>query len=260
MKRICDVIFAGMGLVVLAPLGLAAALAIRLNSPGPVFFRQERMGRHGSKFNIFKFRTMSVQKSGSGCLVTAGGDTRITRVGRFLRRHKIDELPQLINVLRGEMSLVGPRPEVAEFAELFPMEYARILTVRPGITHPATLQFRREEAILAEVNDARRFYIDTLMPAKLAAYEAGLEQSLWADIRIILATVLPDLFHQWRVPSYGPGDFAVAVAANPEPTPVPSPVPTMVENIPAFAEPVPFRQPEPAAAAEDSDDRAAAVV
>ncbi len=150
LKRIIDILLSGIGLLFLLPVFAVVALGLKMTSPGPVFFRQEPMGLHGSKFYIFKFRSMTVHNKNDGIKVTACGDSRITPFGRFLRRSKLDELPQLLNVVRGEMALVGPRPEVPEFAGLFPMEYNRILSVRPGITHPATLYFRREEERFAD--------------------------------------------------------------------------------------------------------------
>jgi lipopolysaccharide/colanic/teichoic acid biosynthesis glycosyltransferase len=203
LKRILDIFLAVTGLAVLWPVMVAVAAGVKLTSPGPVIFRQPRLGCGGVPFRIFKFRTMTVAETGRTCGVTAAGDCRITAFGGFLRRHKLDELPQLFNVLKGDMSFVGPRPEVAEFASLFPLEYERILAVRPGITHPATLSFRREEEILAKALDPRRFYIEHVMPAKLAAYEARLEQSLADDIRTIIETIAPQL---GGVP-FGPGDF-----------------------------------------------------
>ena len=216
MKRLIDIISAVAGVLVLWPVALLVAVAVKMTSPGPVLFHQERMGWYGHTFEIFKFRTMTVENSCQGCQVTAGDDPRITPVGQFLRRHKLDELPQLLNVLRGEMSLVGPRPEVPEFAELFPLEYAQILKVRPGITHPATLTFRREEEILAKFSDPRKFYINHVMPEKLAAYVAQLEQSLAQDIRTIIETIIP----QFGAEAFGPEHFRPL---------------TMVKNIPAYA-------------------------
>lgn len=225
MKRIIDILFCGIGLVVLLPLFAAVALGLKMTSPGPVFFRQERMGLDGATFRIFKFRTMRVQKLNSGCQVTADGDARITPLGSFLRRTKLDELPQLINVVQGDMALVGPRPEVPEFAELFPAEYGRILKVRPGITHQATLYFRREEEILATAPDPREFYIHKVLPEKLAAYEANLDQSLAQDIRTIVETILPN----GPVKAYGPEHFAPVGSLGIVPFPT-----TVVENIPVF--------------------------
>jgi lipopolysaccharide/colanic/teichoic acid biosynthesis glycosyltransferase len=225
LKRLFDVFFSSIGLIVLLPVFAVVALGLKMTSPGPVFFRQVRMGRHGSSFRIFKFRTMKVQKSNIGCQVTAQGDSRVTPVGNMLRRSKLDELPQLINVLRGEMSLVGPRPEVLEFVDLFPFEYGRILKVRPGITHPATLSFRYEEDILATRSDPRQFYIQKILPKKLAAYEANLEQSLVKDILTIIKTVFPG----GTTKPYGPEHFV------PEGTGGIIPFPTMVENIPDYS-------------------------
>lgn len=189
MKRCMDVILSLAGLALLWPLGLLVALAIRLDSPGPVFFRQERVGLRGRTFRIHKFRTMRVQ--GGGPLLTAGGDARVTRVGRVLRRHKLDELPQLIDVLRGEMSLVGPRPEVPRYMALYPEAARRaILSVRPGITDPASIAFRDEESLLAAAPDAERAYIDTIMPIKQRHYlDYVRRHSLREDLRILARTV-----------------------------------------------------------------------
>jgi len=227
LKRFFDILLSGIGVTVLAPAFILVAVILKFVSPGPVFFRQERMGLKGSTFRIFKIRTMKVQKLGSGCQVTAGGDSRIFPFGRFLRRTKLDEFPQLINVLQGDMSLVGPRPEVAEFANLFPSEFQRILKVRPGITHPATLRFRREEEILAKSTDPREFYINRVMPKKLAAYEEDLQQSLLQDIQTIVRTIIPN----GTIEPYGPEHFVPAEAC----TIIPFPA-TTVENIPVFEE------------------------
>ena len=188
MKRCMDVLLSLLGLALLWPLGLAVALAIRLDSPGPVLFRQERVGLHGRPFRIHKFRTMRV--GGAGPQVTARGDARITRVGRVLRRYKLDELPQLIDVLQGRMSLVGPRPEVPRYMALYPPEARRaILSERPGITDPASIAFRNEEALLAAAPDAERAYIDTIMPLKQRYYlDYVAHRSLGADLRILLRT------------------------------------------------------------------------
>lgn len=191
MKRAFDIVFSIAGLALLWPVGLMVAVGVKLSGPGPVLFRQERLGRAGVPFEIFKFRSMRV--GGGGPNVTSSNDDRITGFGRFLRRTKLDELPQLMNVLNGQMSFVGPRPEVPEFAELFPREYARILQIRPGITHLGTLRFRREEEILARVRDPRAFYIKRLLPDKIAAYEEELEQGLLQDVRTIVATIIPAL-------------------------------------------------------------------
>jgi lipopolysaccharide/colanic/teichoic acid biosynthesis glycosyltransferase len=193
VKRCFDVSASAIGLIVLLPLILGVAVSVRLTSPGSVVFAQSRLGRHGRPFRMYKFRSMVVDADRRGARVTAGGDPRITPVGRILRRTKLDEVPQLWNVLKGDMSLVGPRPEVPEFAAMFPRQYQRILNVRPGITHRTTLAFRSEEAILADeqVREPRRFYIDRVMPRKLAMYEECLEDPLLRDIWTILETVSP---------------------------------------------------------------------
>jgi len=192
-KRFFDVTASAIGLIVLLPLILGVAASVHLTSPGPVVFSQSRLGRYGRPFRMYKFRSMVVDADRQGARVTAGGDPRVTPVGRVLRRTKLDEVPQLWNVLRGDMSLVGPRPEVPEFAAMFPRQYQRILNVRPGITHRTTLAFRSEEAILADdkVREPRRFYIDRVMPTKLAMYEECLQDPLLRDIWTILETVSP---------------------------------------------------------------------
>lgn len=191
LKRSFDFIVASVGLTFVLPVMAAIAVAVKLDGPGPVFFRQERLGRHGRRFRIYKFRSMVTDAEARGNRFTVGGDARVTRVGRFLRRHKLDELPQLINVFKGEMSLVGPRPEVPEYADLFPAEYARILSVRPGITHTATLRFRNEEDLLAGAADPRKAYLENVMPAKMRLYVESLtRQSLREDIATIVQTVM----------------------------------------------------------------------
>ena len=194
LKRILDFTGAGIGLVCIAPFFAIIAIAIKVTSPGPVFFRQERVGHNGRIFRIYKFRSMRADSHLHGASITASDDQRITQTGAFLRRHKLDELPQLINVLAGEMSMVGPRPEVKEFVDLFPAQYSRILTVRPGITHQGTLMFRNEEDILAGAADPRSRYLGFVMPLKLKIYLDHLEQSHTEDLKIILATLLPSLW------------------------------------------------------------------
>jgi lipopolysaccharide/colanic/teichoic acid biosynthesis glycosyltransferase len=193
-KRIMDILGSGGGLIFFAPFLTIIAIAIKLTSPGPVFFRQERVGHNGRIFRIYKYRSMRVDSHLNGNTLTVGGDHRVTRLGAFLRLHKLDELPQLINVLFGDMSLVGPRPEVKEYVDLFPREYAKVLTVRPGITHQGTLMFRNEEAILAGAKDPRARYMRFVMPLKLKIYQDQLEQSVLEELKIILATVFPTLW------------------------------------------------------------------
>jgi lipopolysaccharide/colanic/teichoic acid biosynthesis glycosyltransferase len=166
----------------------ASALAVKLSSPGPVLFRQTRVGRGGRPFRILKFRSM--RDGASGPQVTAGGDDRITPVGRVLRRHKLDELPQLWNVLVGDMSLVGPRPEVQRYVERFAADYERILAVRPGITDRAALEYRDEESVLAAAADPEAAYVSTVLPAKIQLYHRYLdEMSLRTDVTLVLRTL-----------------------------------------------------------------------
>ena len=188
-KRLFDMLLAALGLLLLSPLMLAVAVWIKLDSPGPVFFRQERVGRFGVPFRIHKFRTMV--HGGKGALVTVGADARITRAGAFLRRAKLDELPQLIDVLRGAMSLVGPRPEVPRYVALYPAALRdKVLSVRPGITDVASLEYRDENERLAQAADPEREYVDVVMPAKLqlAAHYVD-HASLGFDLQLILKTV-----------------------------------------------------------------------
>ncbi len=185
---------AGVGLAVCLPLIGLVAILVRATSRGPAFFRQPRVGRKGRTFTLYKLRTMRV--SSEGPEVTTRGDHRITPLGRFLRRSKLDELPQLWNVVRGEMSLVGPRPEVPRYVDLEDPLWKRVLAVRPGITDPVTLRLRDEEAVLATVEgDPERFYREELQPAKLRAYAAYLERrSPGSDVGVLFQTVAKVLF------------------------------------------------------------------
>ncbi|MFA5205792.1 MAG: sugar transferase [Lentisphaeria bacterium] len=190
-KRLFDLAAAVGGLLVLSPLLVLTALAVKLTSPGPVLFCQERVGRGGRPFRILKFRTMVADAERRGLRITAGGDPRVTPVGRLLRRYKLDELPQLWNVAVGEMSLVGPRPEVAKYVALYTMEQRRVLAVRPGITDPAALAYRHEEALLAQAAEPEQFYIGEVMPAKLRINLDYINRrSFWRDLGVLLRTVL----------------------------------------------------------------------
>lgn len=190
MKRGLDIFASFCGLVLLAPLLLIVALAIKADSPGPVFFRQERIGKGFRPFRMYKFRTMVKDASLKGGLLTSGCDARITRIGKILRRTKIDELPQLINILCGEMSLVGPRPEVRRYVELFRKNYETILTVRPGITDPASLKYRDESAILGQFENPEQEYIQRVLPDKLRLGEEYVRKSSLAlDLALILQTI-----------------------------------------------------------------------
>jgi lipopolysaccharide/colanic/teichoic acid biosynthesis glycosyltransferase len=167
MKRLFDIVVALGALLFLFPLFLIVAVAIKLDSRGPVFFRQLRMGRGFSPFFIYKFRTMTDNLQNTGALFTVKHDPRITRVGRFLRKSKIDELPQLINVLTGEMTFVGPRPEVPSYVDLFRADYEEILRVRPGITDLASIKYRDEASVLAQSPDPEAEYVNRVLPDKI---------------------------------------------------------------------------------------------
>ena len=190
-KRLFDVLGAGFGLVLLAPLLVGIALWIKLDSRGPVFFRQQRVGRFGAPFHIHKFRSMRENAPLAGPQITIGADPRITRAGFFLRRSKLDELPQLLDVLAGTMSLVGPRPEVPRYVAMYPPEVReKVLSVRPGITDPASIAYRDESTLLAHAADPERAYIEQIMPAKLRyAVEYVDHMSLANDLRLIGATL-----------------------------------------------------------------------
>ena len=187
-KRAFDLLGAGLALLLLAPLMAVVALWIRLDSPGPVFFRQQRVGRHGVLFLIHKFRTM--RTGAEGLPLTVGDDPRITRAGRFLRRTRLDELPQFIDVLQGAMSLVGPRPEVPRYVALYPPALRdRALAVRPGLTDPASLHFIDEAVLLAAAADPEREYVERILPAKLQrAAEYAESASLATDIAVLART------------------------------------------------------------------------
>jgi lipopolysaccharide/colanic/teichoic acid biosynthesis glycosyltransferase len=189
-KRLFDVLAAASGLILLAPALLAIALWIRLDSPGPALFRQRRVGRHGRHFDIYKFRTMA-DRPDEGRQLTVGRDPRITRAGRFLRRTKLDELPQLLNVLEGTMSLVGPRPEVPRYVDRYPPAVRQtVLSVAPGITDLAAILYKDENDILGRAQDPERAYVETILPVKLEYYQRYVrERSFWLDLRIIFLTL-----------------------------------------------------------------------
>lgn len=191
LKRLFDVLASLAGLILLSPLLISTMLAIRLESPGPAFFLQERVGLEGKRFRIIKFRTMRQSAPAEGPQITIGQDPRITPIGHTLRKFKLDELPQLINVLRGEMSLVGPRPEVpAYMARYTPEQQATILSVRPGITDFAAIEFSDEADILARAADPEAAYVQEVMPRKFALYERYVrERSFWLDLILIGRTL-----------------------------------------------------------------------
>ncbi len=191
LKRAFDLTCAALGLAVLSPVLLVVALLVRLSSPGPVLFRQERVGLGGETFEILKFRTMYVGAERRGPQLTIGADPRVTPVGEVLRAWKLDELPQLINVVRGEMSLVGPRPEVPRYVALYTPAQRRVLSVRPGITDPASVAFRSESELMAQHEDPEELYVETIMPEKLRLNLEYLEgRTLLSDVGVILGTLL----------------------------------------------------------------------
>jgi lipopolysaccharide/colanic/teichoic acid biosynthesis glycosyltransferase len=186
-KRLFDVVSALFGLLIFGLPMLAVAAWIKIDSAGPVFFRQERVGRHGKVFRIHKFRTMRADAEQRGPQLTVGADARVTRAGRVLRANRLDELPQFFDVLAGDMSLVGPRPDVPRYVDQWPPALReRVLAVRPGITDPASLQFRDEATLLAQAADPEREYMDVILPRKLAlAADYADHASLWTDLAVI---------------------------------------------------------------------------
>jgi lipopolysaccharide/colanic/teichoic acid biosynthesis glycosyltransferase len=202
LKRLLDFIVSAFGLIVLMPVLIAVGIIIKLYSPGPVFFRQERVGRGGRTFRILKFRSMVVGGARSGTALTVYADSRITRVGMFLRRSKLDELPQLLNVLVGDMSIVGPRPEVAEFMKFYsPDQRAIILSMRPGLTDYAAILFRDESSLLDQNRDPVEVYRREIMPVKFACYERySREIGVMNDLGIVFATIL--LLTAGRIPHW----------------------------------------------------------
>lgn len=190
MKRVVDVTVSALALLLLWPLGLLIAGAVALGDGGPVFFRQPRVGRRGRTFTMWKFRTMIVGAERRGRQLTVSGDPRVTRIGAVLRRTKLDELPQLLNVLRGEMSLVGPRPEVARYVALYNAEQRAVLGLTPGITDPASLRYRDESTELATSGDPEQWYVERILPEKIRLNLAYAARSTWiSDLGVIGATV-----------------------------------------------------------------------
>lgn len=189
MKRLFDVVASGLGLIVLSPLFLILAIWIKLDSKGSVFYRQVRVGRNNKDFRIFKFRSMRVGAD-KGSLVTIGGhDPRVTRSGYFIRKFKFDELPQLINVFFGDMSLVGPRPEVRHYIDYWTPEQMHVLDVRPGITDPASIKFRNENELMEKAEDPEKYYIEVIMQEKIKLYLEYVEKhSFFYDLGLIFKT------------------------------------------------------------------------
>jgi lipopolysaccharide/colanic/teichoic acid biosynthesis glycosyltransferase len=190
LKRFFDLVTSGLGLLVLSPLFLVLAVWIKCDSAGPVFYRQVRVGRNNRDFRLYKFRSMRVGSDRKGLITIGGHDPRVTRSGYYIRRYKLDELPQLINVFVGDMSLVGPRPEVRKYVGLYTPEQMRVLVVRPGITDLASIRYRNENELLEQVDDPDRYYVDVIMQDKLRInLEYVAHHSLVTDIRVILITL-----------------------------------------------------------------------
>ena len=189
-KRCLDIILSTLGLFLLSPIIFIVSFLVVVSSPGPVFFVQERVGQHFKSFKLYKFRTMVTDAAQVGLSVTVKGDVRITPLGRFLRKTKLDELPQLWNVVKGDMSLVGPRPEVKKYVEKFLKEYQVILEIKPGITDKAAIEFRCEESILSQYNDVEKAYIQHVLPQKIKLYHQYRSNlSLTQDLFLIFKTV-----------------------------------------------------------------------
>ena len=188
-KRVFDLFFAIIGLLVLSPFLVVVAIVVRLSSPGPALFRSRRAGRFGKEFFLLKFRTMTKDAPQSGPAITIGKDHRITRLGGILRRTKIDELPQLLNVIKGEMSLVGPRPEVPEYVRFYTPEQRAVLDLVPGMTDPASIKYALENDLLAKSSNPHSDYVNGIMPDKIRMnLEYAARANLWTDTRVILTT------------------------------------------------------------------------
>jgi lipopolysaccharide/colanic/teichoic acid biosynthesis glycosyltransferase len=191
VKRIFDLTFSLLGLIICSPIFIMVPIFIKLDSKGPVFFRQERVGKNFKPFKIYKFRTMRHEPEEKGPMITVSGDRRVTEVGRFLRQYKVDELPQLFNVLKGEMSFVGPRPEVKEYVQLFKKDYKKLLRIRPGITDPASIKYADEERVLSSSENWEEEYKKRILPEKIDLSLQYVEQhNIMTDLKIILKTLL----------------------------------------------------------------------
>ncbi|MFY0714360.1 sugar transferase [Seonamhaeicola sp. NFXS20] len=191
LKRGFDVVFSIIGLIALFPILLLTSILIKLDSKGPVLFIQGRVGKNNKDFNIYKFRTMRVSSEKKGLLTIGNKDTRVTKIGYFLRRYKIDEFPQLINILKGDMSFVGPRPELRHYVNFYSEDDMKIFCVRPGITGLASLKYRNEVELLKAADDPEHFFIHTIIPDKLRYNKMYIEkQNFWFDIKLIALTII----------------------------------------------------------------------
>lgn len=189
MKRLFDFVASGCGLLVLSPIFLVLAVWVKLDSPGPVFYRQVRVGRGNKDFRLFKFRSMRIGSDKKGLITVGGRDPRVTRSGYYIRKYKLDELPQLINVFVGDMSLVGPRPEVRKYVDMYTPEQMHVLDVRPGITDLASICYRNENELLEKVDNPETYYIETILPDKLRInLDYVHHQSFWGDLGLIFKT------------------------------------------------------------------------
>ncbi len=189
LKRLFDIVASGIGLVLVSPIFVVLAIWIKADSEGPVFYRQVRVGRGNKDFRLFKFRSMRVGADKQGLITIGGRDPRVTRSGYFIRKYKLDELPQLINVFVGDMSLVGPRPEVRKYVDMYTEEQLHVLDVRPGITDAASIAYRNENELLEQAENPDQYYIEVIMPDKLRInLEYVKNHSFWGDIRLILRT------------------------------------------------------------------------
>ncbi len=190
LKRGFDILSSLVGIAVFFPFFLVIGILIKIDSPGMVFFKQKRIGRNFKPFNLYKFRTMVTDAEKKGPLITSINDSRITAIGRLLRRTKLDEMPQLFNVLKGDMSLVGPRPEVLKYVTMFKDEYKDVLTIRPGITDYASIAFSNEEEILRQYDDTEDGYVRDILPAKIELYKKYLkERGFLTDLKLVFLTL-----------------------------------------------------------------------
>lgn len=190
MKRFFDVISSGLGLICLSPFSLLLAIWIKCDSKGPVFYRQIRVGRYNKDFRLFKFRSMRIGADKNGLITIGGRDPRVTRSGYYIRKFKLDEFPQLINVFKGDMSLVGPRPEVRRYVDLYTKEQMEVLNVRPGITDMASIRYRNENDLLEKADDPESYYREVVMQDKLAINKEYMSKaSFWFDITLIFKTI-----------------------------------------------------------------------
>jgi lipopolysaccharide/colanic/teichoic acid biosynthesis glycosyltransferase len=189
-KRLFDILASLFGLIILFPFLFIISICVLFSSPGGIFYRQVRVGKNGKDFLLWKFRTMKPDSDKKGLLTVGGRDPRVTGIGYFLRKYKLDELPQLFNVLSGEMSLVGPRPEVRKYVEMYSPEQLKVLEVKPGITDYASIEYSKENELLAKSSDPEKTYIEEIMPAKLKLNMKYIEEkSFWTDLKIIFRTV-----------------------------------------------------------------------